>query len=114
VTEQPETPPTEGAPAWVPANPEKAEPASGSEPTAVQPPVDPSVPVNEPPVAAEPALAAEPAVAPVPPVPPPPVTPHAESDGAMSAATDDRPEIAIGAAFAGGFAVAMILKRLAR
>jgi len=27
---------------------------------------------------------------------------------------DDRPELAVGAAFAGGFVVAMILKRLAR
>jgi hypothetical protein len=28
--------------------------------------------------------------------------------------TDDRPEVAVGAAFAGGFLAALILKRLAR
>jgi hypothetical protein len=37
------------------------------------------------------------------PAPPPP---------AAEAAADDRPEIAIGAAFAGGFIAALILKRL--
>jgi hypothetical protein len=38
--------------------------------------------------------------------PPPAATPEA--------AVEDRPELAVGAAFAGGFLVALILKRLAR
>jgi hypothetical protein len=109
VTEQPDNSSGEGAPAWVPSDPEKAEPAAGGEPTAVQPPVDPTTQVTAPepeaPVAAEPVAQ----------TPPPPVTPDIQTDGARtSAPPDDRPEIAIGAAFAGGFAVAMILKRLAR
>jgi hypothetical protein len=49
------------------------------------------------------------------PVTPPPVTPEIQSDGSSAAAPpNDRPEIAIGAAFAGGLVAAMILKRLAR
>ena len=51
-----------------------------------------------------------PAPAPEPPVAIPP-TPPSESGEASAA---DRPEVAVGAAFAGGFALAMILKRLAR
>jgi hypothetical protein len=133
VTEQPENQPETGAPAWVPSDPEKAEPAAGGEPTPVQPPVDPATQVSVPepapaetpapePVAPaeapapEPAALAEtPAPEPVAPVPPPPVTPEIQSVGASTTAPpDDRPEIAVGAAFAGGLAVAVILKRLAR
>jgi hypothetical protein len=33
---------------------------------------------------------------------------------ALSPAADDRPELAVGAAFAGGLALALLLKRLAR
>jgi hypothetical protein len=122
VTEQPENQPETGAAAWVPSDPEKAEPAAGGEPTPVQPPVDPATQVTVPEPAPAEAPAPEPvapteapAPEPVAPVPPPPVTPEIQSDGASTtAAPDDRPEIAVGAAFAGGLAVAMILKRLAR
>jgi hypothetical protein len=34
--------------------------------------------------------------------------------GATAASPNDRPEVAVGAAFAGGFLFAMILRRLAR
>jgi hypothetical protein len=45
-----------------------------------------------------------------------PATPAPEppADGWMSYVPADRPEVAVGAAFAGGFLVALILKRLAR
>jgi len=118
VTEQPENQPGEGASAWVPSDPEKAEPAAGGEPTAVRPPVDPTTQVSAPePDAPEPDVPEPPAptAEPVAQVPPPPATPDIQTDGAsVAASSDDRPEIAIGAAFAGGFVVAMILKRLAR
>jgi hypothetical protein len=109
VTEQPDNQaeePTAEAPAWVPADPEKSQPAAGgepaadAEPTVVKPPVDPNAAVTP--------------TMPVPPIPPPPVTPGAQSDGAATSPAGDRPEIVVGAAFAGGFALAMILKRLAR
>ncbi|MGI9184115.1 MAG: hypothetical protein ACR2GZ_03990 [Solirubrobacteraceae bacterium] len=71
------------------------------------------------------ASADEPVSAPVDPVPPAPAwTPPAWTPPAADAAPDltssaasavsDRPEIAVGAAFAGGLALALILKRLAR
>jgi hypothetical protein len=44
---------------------------------------------------------------------PAPVPAEPSQTGASSAAPD-RPEIAVGAAFAGGFLLALILKRLAR
>ncbi len=44
----------------------------------------------------------------------PPPSPSEPSLAASTAAAADRPEIAVGAAFAGGFVLAMILKRLAR
>lgn len=46
------------------------------------------------------------------PVAPPPPPPPSPSGGA--ALPSERPEIAVGAAFAGGFVLALILKRLAR
>jgi hypothetical protein len=51
--------------------------------------------------------------------PPPPPEPAAEPawghpPGAEPSTASDRPELAVGAAFAGGFLLAMILKRLAR
>ncbi len=50
-------------------------------------------------------------VTPTPPIPPP----AASTAGAGRAALpSDRPEVAVGAVFAGGFLLAMILKRLAR
>ena len=55
--------------------------------------------------------------APTPPLPPPtpplPPSPAAAPTGASSVPSD-RPEVAVGAAFAGGLALALILKRLAR
>jgi hypothetical protein len=61
----------------------------------------------------------------VPPVPPPvpPATDGSEAAGQPASSSggfspaqlaEDRPELAIGAAFAGGFLLAMILKRFAR
>jgi len=44
---------------------------------------------------------------------PPPAPPWYSPEGAQALA-DERPEVAIGAAFAGGFLLAMILRRLAR
>jgi len=38
----------------------------------------------------------------------------ASEPSAPAVGTEDRPEIAVGAAFAGGFLAALILKRLAR
>jgi hypothetical protein len=74
--------------------------------------------LEEPPTVVEPAAVAQP-VPVVPPPPPPPVI--APSPAAAAAAESarpenaaDRPEIQIGAAFAGGFLIALILKRLAR
>ncbi len=71
------------------------------------------------PAAPEPAPAApEPApAAPEPPVVPPPgLGDAAANDGSTLAAgpREDRPEVAVGAAFVGGFALAMILRRIAR
>lgn len=121
MTEQSENQPGESAPdapTWVPSDPEKSDPASGGEPvpaadpTVVKPPVDPTVATaaTEPPVdPTVPTAATEPSVT------PPPVPPPVTSDGASAgSAPSDRPEIAVGAAFAGGFALAMILKRFAR
>lgn len=73
--------------------------------------------------AADLSSAAEPAVpAPewTPPPPPPPEpsygAPSVDSSfaGALPQTASERPEVAVGAAFAGGFLLAMILKRLAR
>jgi hypothetical protein len=63
---------------------------------------------------AEPAAAAPAPTGAAPPPPESPVElpPPLPASGAGAAA--DRPEIAVGAAFAGGFALAMILRRLAR
>jgi len=110
VTEQPENQAPENAPeapSWVPADPEKAEPEAGGQPAPATAPTVVSPPAEPTPAAVDPA-------SPVSPVPPP-VAPSVSADGAASApAKSDRPEVAVGAAFAGGFAVAMILKRLAR
>jgi hypothetical protein len=53
------------------------------------------------------------AAEPAPPVGPVEPAPEFASDAAAVGA-DDRPEIAVGAAFAGGFLAALILKRLGR
>jgi hypothetical protein len=92
------------------------EPAPASEPPAP----------SEPPPSGEPSAVDEPAAPDEPPAPAPPAAwtpPYSAPD---VAATDtpaldtpttsvaDRPEIAVGAAFAGGFILALILKRLGR
>jgi hypothetical protein len=43
-----------------------------------------------------------------------PAEPASFNSGPVSTAPADRPEVAVGAAFAGGLALALILKRLAR
>jgi hypothetical protein len=42
------------------------------------------------------------------------VSPGASSDGTAVIGPPDRPEVAVGAAFAGGLVLALILRRLAR
>ncbi len=76
---------------------------------------------DTPPTAAQPPAAAEgPVAAPLEPgVPPTDPSPAwapsgSEGGGGPAAVVADRPEIAVGAAFAGGLALALILKRLAR
>ncbi len=51
---------------------------------------------------------------PAPPMGPPTPDAAAAAAAAGAASSSDRPEVAIGAAFAGGFVLALILKRLAR
>jgi hypothetical protein len=60
-------------------------------------------------VAAAPAVPTEPAPAPEQPVELPPAPP-----GSAESVVTERPEVAVGAAFAGGLVLAMILKRLGR
>jgi DNA polymerase-3 subunit gamma/tau len=55
-----------------------------------------------------------PPVAPPPGSLPPPPTPDWAPAGGSSSPFDERPELAVGAAFAGGLVVALIFKRLAR
>jgi hypothetical protein len=43
-----------------------------------------------------------------------PVSAHEAGAGAVAQTAGDRPEVVVGAAFAAGFALAMILKRIAR
>jgi hypothetical protein len=66
-----------------------------------------------------PAQVSAPNAAPPPPPPPAPEPPSSEAaptgaDGLAAAFPSDRPERAVGAAFAGGIVLALILKRLAR
>jgi hypothetical protein len=108
VSEQPQTPETGGDAAGVtPADaPAPLEPTPGSTAYAGEP-VTPSAPATPESTPAPPRPAAA-----APPPPPPPPGPAASPAG--TAAGADRPEIAVGAAFAGGLLFAMILKRLAR
>jgi len=62
---------------------------------------------------AEPQPVEEAAAAPAP-EPEPPPTFSAAPAGWPESAADDRPEVTVGAAFAGGIAAAWVLKRLAR
>ena len=75
-------------------------------------PTEATVPAGQPAppeaVPAQPAAGASPA-------PEPSTPPHNASDGSSAAAlASERPELAVGVAFAGGFLFAMLLKRLAR
>jgi hypothetical protein len=124
-----------------PPNPEPSDHEAGDVPAAIVPdPPTVAPPAPEVPrwaaAASESVAAPEPPTAPAPPVPPvppslpdtasaPPVPapepapvwaapPDAEGAGAITPAAGDRPELAVGAAFAGGFIMALILKRLAR
>jgi hypothetical protein len=113
VTEQPENQPSEGesgAVSWAPADSASEKPAEAV-PTEVTPPAAP-LPVSGTEPASQP-TAASAAITP-PPVPGPTPPPPPSGDGGVVAPATDRPEVAIGAAFAGGFAIAMLLRRLAR
>ncbi len=120
MTDQTQTPEDSDATveAKVPPTPPAAEP---DQPAPIsEPPAEPPLP--EPPLP-------EPPTAVTPPPPPPPLTeplsaeerpgpppaPEFGSAGPASAAgANERPEIPIAAAFAGGFVLALLLKRLAR
>ena len=91
-----------------------AAPASGT-PAAAE-----ALTAAEAPAAAEAPTAAQPVPEPAPAWTPPPETapawtpPTPPSDHGSGAVVADRPEIALGAAFAGGLVLALVLKRLAR
>ncbi len=110
-------------PAAAAAEPAAAEPAEAEAARSLRPLRSAEAAAAEPaePAAAAPAPAEPPpavaAAEPAPPVvPPPPLADAAANDGSTLAAgpREDRPEVAVGAAFVGGFALAMILRRLAR
>ena len=88
--------------------PGPAQPLTGTQPAPAQPPTGTQPPPAQPPTGTQPQPALTDAA--VTPVPEPSATPL---DRATTLAAE-RPEVAIGAAFAGGFLFAMILKRLAR
>jgi hypothetical protein len=113
-----------------PSQQQPADESEGDKPAALVPDDAPTeVSAPEPPAAFAPAdtpaPASAPTTAPAPPAaatsPPPPVTEPPSGDsgpsgpGALAAAfPPDRPERAVGGAFAGGLVLALILKRLAR
>jgi hypothetical protein len=92
--------------------------ASSATPAAEQEPIPPQDPGLQEPFAPQTAAAQQAASAPTPPPEPPFPPPSAAGDGGgggtAGASASERPEIPVAAAFAGGFALAMILKRLAR
>jgi hypothetical protein len=89
--------------------PENAAPDEA--PTSDQPaPLEPDPPTA---VFSETVAAGEP-VEPVWTAPPPPSASSSSGPTGPAAIAQQRPEVAVGAAFAGGFVVALILKRLAR
>jgi hypothetical protein len=100
------------------AQPHDSEPQDGSTPTEA--PVTAAVtetPGAQPLVTGTPAIAAPlgSTTTPEPAVGPPPSSPlPSPLAGASAAFPTDRPEVAIGGAFAGGLVLALILKRLAR
>ena len=81
-------------------------------PTEATSEVTPEPPAAPPPPAPPPTFAAPPPPPPPPPAPDPPAISGPDSGPAATA--HDRPEVAVGAAFAGGFLLAMMLKRLGR
>jgi hypothetical protein len=101
-------PPTEVAP--VPEPPPAPEPEP--EPAPVPEPAAATEPVPEPPPPPAPEPPPPPPPEPPPPPPPPPVQPAAS--GVAGVSSSERPEIPVAAAFAAGFVVALILRRLAR
>jgi hypothetical protein len=124
VTEQPQTPgqpenPDKEQGTWLPGGspPTEAGSAGEGERVAGEPESrskDAPAPIS----AVEPAIS--PAPAPAPPVatPPPPFDNPSATDSPsqnnIGGLANQRPEVAVGAAFAGGFLIALILKRLAR
>jgi translation initiation factor IF-2 len=87
-----------------------AEEASGA---PAMPPED--VPADDAPADDTPApIETAPEPPPVSAAPPPPLPPVSPPELSGAGAAAQRPEIAVGAAFAGGFVFAMILRRLAR
>jgi hypothetical protein len=123
VTQPPtEVAPTAGQPETAAVERPAAEPEPASvpepvtaEPTAVEPGPEPVVAEPDPVPSAEPVVA-EPEPVPPPELPPTPEPPPAAAEVPSSAvaAASERPEIPIGAAFAAGFVLALILRRLAR
>jgi hypothetical protein len=118
VTEQPQSPERGEDPTRVSDAPVPNEATAGSpavEPTSSEPAPLASEPAasSEQPTVVRPAPGLAPAPPPLPPLPPAPEPTPTPLDRASALATE-RPEIAVGAAFAGGFALAMILKRLGR
>lgn len=118
-TQSPE-PSNERPPADRPAALEPDSPAD-STPTEIRPAPEPPSALGDADVLAvdSPPQVTAPPVAPPPgSLPPPPPTPDwagaAPSVGGSSSPFDERPELAVGAAFAGGLVVALIFKRLAR
>jgi hypothetical protein len=90
---------------------EAAEPPAG-QPTVVQAAIDQAPKAVEAPDAAETPSVADGNEAP--PQPGAESAPRDEESGGAAAIVQDKPEIAVGAAFAGGLVLALILKRLAR
>jgi hypothetical protein len=123
VSEQPESPATPGAdePAALVPDDATAVHPTGGEPTGTEPTLA-AAPVNEPSggsgspipgVVPDPVVPERTASDPAAWTPPAPPDESSGASGAAAVATD-RPEVAVGAAFAGGLVLALILKRLAR
>ncbi|MEO8967946.1 MAG: hypothetical protein ABI355_10080 [Solirubrobacteraceae bacterium] len=102
MSESPETPATPGAdePAALVPDDATAVRQPDGEPATAEPAAPVTTPARTPPVWTPPA--------------PPPDTAGASGASGLTAAAADRPEVAVGAAFAGGLVLALILKRLAR
>ena len=121
MTDQPQSETPAGS-ADEPAALKPDEPTAEPQAAPAEPPTEPQVAAAEPPIqppAASVAQAVTPPPPPAssgPPPPPPPPPPPLDGDGSSSIADtlEERPELAAGAAFAGGLLLALILKRLAR